>query len=162
TGVVATQRGPVPITWTRDASGSESIDITVPANVTATVQLPALDVHHVNDAGLPVVGDPGVQRATVNQGDVVLTIGSGHYQFANRPHTRPASAPPARAPPSRTLLLVAAIAALVAATAAALELRRRRPQNAHKRAAGRHSETAVKPQHDGVRSLHPHRSVCND
>ena len=44
TGVVSTQRGPVPIAWTRDAAGHERIDITVPDNMAAGV--------HVDDANV--------------------------------------------------------------------------------------------------------------
>ncbi len=38
-GIVTTQRGPVPISWTRTAAGHERIVVTIPANVTATVHL---------------------------------------------------------------------------------------------------------------------------
>jgi alpha-L-rhamnosidase len=54
-GIVATQRGPVPITWTR-AGARETIDITVPVNVTATVHL---------------------------DGEKPIAVGSGHYVLTN-------------------------------------------------------------------------------
>ena len=38
-GRIATQRGPVTVSWQRDASAHETIDITVPVNVTATVHI---------------------------------------------------------------------------------------------------------------------------
>lgn len=84
-GVVATQRGPIPIAWTRDPSGHETIDVTIPVNVTATVHLPAADVASVNDGGRSVVGAPGISSARPSQDEIVLTVGSGHYVFANSP-----------------------------------------------------------------------------
>jgi alpha-L-rhamnosidase len=131
-GVVATQRGPVPIAWTRDASGSESIDVVVPDNVTASVHLPAPDVHHVSDAGLPVVGDPGVQRAAVEQGEVVLFVGSGHYKFANTAPTRAASDTSSDHSSSRPVLIAIAIAVFAALIVVIFVLaRRRRRLNVH-------------------------------
>jgi alpha-L-rhamnosidase len=80
-GVVATQRGPVAISWTRAASGF-TLDITVPANVTATVHVPVATVDRVRESGRPVDGDPGVVSSRAAAGEVLVTIGSGHYSFA--------------------------------------------------------------------------------
>jgi hypothetical protein len=80
-GVVATQRGSVAISWTRAAS-SFTLDITVPANVTATVHVPVPTVDRVRESGRPVDGDPGVVSARAAAGEVLVTIGSGHYSFA--------------------------------------------------------------------------------
>jgi alpha-L-rhamnosidase len=56
-GTIATQRGPVPISWRREGI-HETIDITVPVNVTATVHI---------------------------DGEKPITVGSGHYVLSNVP-----------------------------------------------------------------------------
>jgi alpha-L-rhamnosidase len=80
-GVVATQRGPVTISWTRSAGGRFSLAVTIPANVTASVHIPAASVDQVRESGRALDGDPGVVSAHVAAGDAVVTIGSGHYEF---------------------------------------------------------------------------------
>jgi alpha-L-rhamnosidase len=60
TGTVATQRGPVAITWQRDGS-VETIDVTIPVNMTATVHL---------------------------DGRKPTTIGSGRHVLTNTPRPR--------------------------------------------------------------------------
>jgi hypothetical protein len=56
-GTIATQPGPVPISWRREGI-HETIDITVPVNVTATVHI---------------------------DGEKPITVGSGHYVLSNVP-----------------------------------------------------------------------------
>src|SRR5262249_44706128 len=80
-GVVATQRGPVTIAWKRDARRRFSLDVTIPANVTATVHIPASSVDRVRESGRALDGDPGVSNARVEAGGIVATVGSGHYVF---------------------------------------------------------------------------------
>jgi alpha-L-rhamnosidase len=81
-GVVSTQRGPVPIAWTRMAAGEVTLALRVPANVTATVELPATSVAQLNDGGVSLRDDPGVRRVVVRSGTAIITIGSGRYRFA--------------------------------------------------------------------------------
>jgi alpha-L-rhamnosidase len=80
-GVVATQRGPVTISWTRAAGGRFTIDVTIPANVTATVHLPASGVDRIRESGRSLDGDPGVVSTHAETRGTVVTIGSGHYVF---------------------------------------------------------------------------------
>jgi alpha-L-rhamnosidase len=82
-GIVTTQRGPVSIAWTRDAAGRETVDVTIPTNVSATVHIAGSGVGAVEESGRSVVGDPGVTHARGARGEVVLTVGSGHYVFAS-------------------------------------------------------------------------------
>lgn len=125
TGVVTTQRGPVPISWTRTAAGHETIDVTIPANVTATIHLPGAGVAGVNETGRNVVGDAGVSDAHVVAGEVVMTIGSGHYTFANSAPTVIPPTPSTSKGGSSAIELVAAVALIALALAAVLGLRRR-------------------------------------
>ncbi len=121
-GTVMTQRGPIPITWTRDFGGHVTVDIVVPVNVNATVYLPARDVDGVSDGGRSVRADPGVHNAEVEGTDVVLRLGSGHYHLANTTATRTTTA--ARA--SRAPLFIAAGALVVLGIGALVWRTRRR------------------------------------
>ena len=80
-GVAVTQRGRVPISWNRAGPGSFSLDVTIPANVQATIHIPATAVGAVSDDHAALAGDPGVTGARVIGSEVVLTAGSGHYRF---------------------------------------------------------------------------------
>ncbi len=64
----------------------------------ATVHLSGAAVAGVSESSRPVTGDPGVSNAHVLPGEVVMTVGSGHYSFANtRPTVFPAAASTAKA-----------------------------------------------------------------
>ena len=79
-GVVVTQRGRVPIAWTRGPKGRFSLEVTIPANVVATVSVSAARVTDVRDGGRSLHGDPGVTRAVgTGTGTIRITLGSGHY-----------------------------------------------------------------------------------
>jgi alpha-L-rhamnosidase len=81
TGVYVTQRGRVPISWSRSTPTQFSLDVTIPANVVATVHLPTSSLRKVRDGKDAITNDPGVTAIRTGPGEVVLTIGSGHYQF---------------------------------------------------------------------------------
>jgi alpha-L-rhamnosidase len=87
TGIVSTQRGPIPIAWTRDGAGRERIDVTIPVNVTATVHLAGTSVAAVSESHRSLTDDPGVSNARFANGEVVMTAGSGHYVFETSPPT---------------------------------------------------------------------------
>jgi alpha-L-rhamnosidase len=80
-GVAATQRGPIPIAWSRGPNGRFSLEVTIPANVVATVHVPAAATA-VRDGTRSVRGDPGVTAILSSHGETVLTVGSGHYTFS--------------------------------------------------------------------------------
>ncbi|MCU1464721.1 MAG: alpha-L-rhamnosidase domain protein [Actinomycetia bacterium] len=87
TGIVSTQRGPIPIGWTRDGAGRERIDVTIPVNVTATVHLAGTSVAAVSESHRSLTDDPGVSKARFANGEVAMTAGSGHYVFETSPPT---------------------------------------------------------------------------
>ena len=68
-----TPRGTVVGSWRRSAVWT--LDLTVPADATATVTLPAAGLHHVVWKG------PGVRVVSAAGGLVVLSVGSGTYAF---------------------------------------------------------------------------------
>ena len=82
-GVVATQRGPVPIIMDTRPAGHETIDVTVPANTTALIHIAAHDAHNLNDAGRSVTKDPGVGPILARNGEIQLSVGAGHYVLTN-------------------------------------------------------------------------------
>jgi alpha-L-rhamnosidase len=124
-GVVSTQRGPVPISWTVNRD-EETIDVTVPANVTATVHLAGPAVENANESGRPLVGDPGISDAREVHGETLIAVGSGHYHFANtRPTVFPAAVSTAKAS-SHTGLVVGLAVAVVAAVLLLFAIVRRR------------------------------------
>jgi alpha-L-rhamnosidase len=127
TGVVSTQRGPIPISWTRTAAGAETIDVTIPANVVATVRLSGARVSGVSESGRSVVGDAGIRGAHVAKGTVVMTVGSGHYVFANSPpNVVPVVAAGSTSSSGPTVVVVVVALAAVVLGAIVAGLRRRR------------------------------------
>jgi len=81
TGVYVTERGRIPISWSRRGQGRFALDLTIPANVTAAVHLPASSVGRVLDGTASIAHDPGVFAVHSEPGGVVMTVGSGHYQL---------------------------------------------------------------------------------
>jgi len=128
-GVVATQRGPIPITWTFHA-GSETIDITVPANMTAVVHLEAPSAQAASEGGGPITGDAGVISATNVGTFLAVTIGSGHYVFANTEPTHglttPAVASSSSSSNTGVLIAIVAVAAVIIGGVVLFVRRRRR------------------------------------
>jgi alpha-L-rhamnosidase len=56
-------------------------NIAIPANTTATVYVPAKSVESVTESGKPLAQARGVQLLRVEQGRVVVRVGSGNYSF---------------------------------------------------------------------------------
>ncbi len=118
-GVVVTQRGRVPISWSRPGPGRFSLDVTIPANVVADVHVPVSKVHDVSDGRHAIAHDPGVTAVHSAPGEVVLTVGSGHYQLRV-----PSQSPPKPGFPWDLVLPLAVSAVAVAAFVGALPRRR--------------------------------------
>lgn len=68
--------------WKRGAAGLE-LFIDVPANVEATVYVPAAKPEAVTESGAPAVRAPGVTFLRYENGAAVFRIGSGRYAFAS-------------------------------------------------------------------------------
>ncbi len=83
TFVEATYRslhGPIASAW-RIENGTFSLDVTIPANTTATVYLPTTDQGSVREAGRRIDEAEGVRVVGQEAGRAVLAIGSGTYRF---------------------------------------------------------------------------------
>jgi alpha-L-rhamnosidase len=75
--------GVIRSSW-RKESGAFIYNITVPANTTATVYVPATSLDHVRESGRAVSDSEGVKWLRNENGYVALETGSGEYQFAAR------------------------------------------------------------------------------
>jgi alpha-L-rhamnosidase len=79
-GSVPTVAGPVAVSWQRSGQRM-ALDLTVPANLTALVHLPATDASLVREGGVAAGRAPGVTVQSVGGGLAVLGVGSGTYRF---------------------------------------------------------------------------------
>lgn len=73
-------QGSIVSAWKREGT-SVTMEITVPANTTATVEVPARDAAAVMESGKPVGTVEGVRFVRMDRGVVVFAVGSGTYRF---------------------------------------------------------------------------------
>ena len=66
-------------------SGTFTLELTIPANTTATVYVPAKDPAKVTESGRPAAEAEGVRLIRVENGAVVLGVDSGQYSFVRAP-----------------------------------------------------------------------------
>ena len=78
-----TMEGTVKSAWRR-GGGRLTLDVTIPANVTARVILPTGDAGSVREGGNPLVGNKDIVPAAsaAAPGETALDVGSGSYQFS--------------------------------------------------------------------------------
>ena len=81
-GSVPTVAGPVSVSWRR-RSGGVSLALTIPANASGLVHLPASGPSSVREGGVAAAKAPGVAVYSVTGGVAVLDVGSGSYQFTS-------------------------------------------------------------------------------
>lgn len=79
-----TPYGTVRSAWST-TSGTMKLDVTVPANTTAQVRIPAANRWAVTEGGTPISEVDDVRYVEQADGDVVLEVGSGRYAFAVDP-----------------------------------------------------------------------------
>ncbi|MEY4386538.1 MAG: hypothetical protein RLY20_1821 [Verrucomicrobiota bacterium] len=75
-------RGKIESCWKR-GDGKFSLDVTVPANTTATVYLPAKLASSVRESGRMASGQPGVKFLRSEGDRVLLEVGAGKYEFTS-------------------------------------------------------------------------------
>ncbi|HXB37911.1 MAG TPA: alpha-L-rhamnosidase C-terminal domain-containing protein, partial [Acidimicrobiales bacterium] len=81
-GSVPTIAGPVTVSWQRRAGGRGiGLDLTVPANASALVHLPATDASRVQESGVAAGRAPGVSVYSFAGGMALLEVPSGTYRF---------------------------------------------------------------------------------
>jgi alpha-L-rhamnosidase len=73
--------GKISTKWKQEG-GQFSLDVTIPANTTATVELPTTNPSSVLENGQAVVAHPAIKLVTNAQGVAQWMIGSGDYKFS--------------------------------------------------------------------------------
>ncbi len=76
-------RGTIVSDWKRDGKNF-TLKVTIPANTTATVFLPAKSASDVMESGQPAAEAKGVKFLRLEKDRAVFTIGSGDYVFASK------------------------------------------------------------------------------
>lgn len=69
--------------WRREA-GKLTMNLTIPANTTATVHVPVQNAAMVTEGGKPAAKAAGVKFLRMENGAAVYAVGSGSYRFAGK------------------------------------------------------------------------------
>ena len=80
-------RGPIVSNWWRNGSHL-TMDVTIPANTTATVFVPATVPAKVLEGGQPVASVPDIKVLSNLAGVAIFSIGSGTYKFTSELPTK--------------------------------------------------------------------------
>jgi alpha-L-rhamnosidase len=78
-------RGRISSEWRR-SDGQFDLRVSIPANTSATVYLPAVDFASITEGGGELAKSTGVNPVKMEAGCAVLEIGSGDYHFVSRGH----------------------------------------------------------------------------
>lgn len=73
--------GTILSSWKQLSDHDLTIDVTVPANTTALVHVPAVSEHAVVESGTGAGDAPGVRFVEMQDGAAVFEVGSGNYAF---------------------------------------------------------------------------------
>lgn len=73
-------RGQIAVEW-KNGGGKLTVNVTIPANTTATVRLPTNNPNTITESGLPAAKSPGVTPLGVQDSKACFTIQSGAYSF---------------------------------------------------------------------------------
>jgi len=65
-------------------NGTFRLDVTIPANTTATVYMPAQSAGDITESGRPATEAEGVRFLRIKQEKAVFATGSGHYEFESK------------------------------------------------------------------------------
>jgi len=75
-------RGEISSAWAWEDNDFE-LRVSIPANTTATIHIPARKVSAVKESGMPLARVPGVKSVRQKGGTAVLRVGSGEYDFVS-------------------------------------------------------------------------------
>ncbi len=78
-------RGPIASNW-RCVDEKFHLEVTMPANTTATVIVPTTDPETVTESGRPAEHSPGVTQLWARPDSVTYRVGSGTYRFTSDYH----------------------------------------------------------------------------
>lgn len=80
-GSTETVRGKISSSWTKAADDTFTLNVTIPANTTATVYVPAANAADVTESGISAANAEGVELLRSENGFAVFSVGSGSYSF---------------------------------------------------------------------------------
>ncbi|WP_328332079.1 family 78 glycoside hydrolase catalytic domain [Kribbella sp. NBC_00382] len=80
-----TPYGEIASRWKGTTEYGLTLDVTVPANTTATVRIPAPNVGAVTESGNPLAGADHVSNVVDEGSTVAMTVASGTYRFVVEP-----------------------------------------------------------------------------
>lgn len=73
--------GPVAASWTTSDDGTYRYSVSVPANTTATLTLPAVEGRRILENGNALDSAEGISDVAVEGDNITMTLGSGTYSF---------------------------------------------------------------------------------
>ena len=73
--------GAIKTSWNSNADGSYNYNVTVPANTTATLVLPAIEGYELWEGDKEISEADGISDILESDGNVTMTLGSGTYSF---------------------------------------------------------------------------------
>jgi len=84
-GQVPTPHGAIGVAWTRPAVATRpfKVDVTVPANTTASIGIPALSLDNVRESGMALRRQEGITAASIDGDYAVVEVGAGSYHFTS-------------------------------------------------------------------------------
>jgi alpha-L-rhamnosidase len=82
-GVYDSIRGRIVSQWNRGPDGFR-LEVTIPANTTATVYVPTTAAANIRESGQPIDNVRGVKFLREESGYAVYAVGSGQYDFVSR------------------------------------------------------------------------------
>jgi len=59
------------------------LDVSIPANTTATIFMPSVNMQSITESGQPVTRVGGLKLRGTTQGRAIIEVVPGHYQFAS-------------------------------------------------------------------------------
>ncbi|MEM1225636.1 MAG: glycoside hydrolase family 78 protein [Planctomycetota bacterium] len=83
-------RGRIQSHWKLDG-GKFHLNVSIPANTTATVYLPTSDATSITESGRPVAGHPNVAVVGIESNVAMISVPSGDYQFSATSGVTPAT-----------------------------------------------------------------------
>jgi alpha-L-rhamnosidase len=79
-----TPYGTIRSSWKREGDGTLNLEITIPANATATLHIPAKDPAQVTEGGKPAPESQGLKPLGTRDGCAVFEAAAGSYRFQTR------------------------------------------------------------------------------
>ncbi len=81
-GAYDSPAGRIEVAWGTEER-TFTLDLTVPPNTTASVQIPAVSLNGVREGDQPLAKVQGVSAVNLSDGRAFLTVGSGKYRFTS-------------------------------------------------------------------------------